>query len=1237
MTTEKQRRIAEQIDAFGGALADMGERELADKAGELAGKARTDAVVVACCGHFSAGKSTLINYLCEAALLPSSPIPTSANIVSIRSGDVSEAVLTYRDGREAHVPIAEVSKHAKDGEAVRTVELRHPIPALGADGALLDTPGVDSTDDLHRQATEAALHLADVVFYVMDYNHVLSEMNMEFSKRLAEMGKPLVLIVNQIDKHRESEVPFEAFRTGVADAFRSWGVEPAATLYTTMKMPEHPHNEAAALRALLATLATTGQPLATRGAATASLELVEEAVRAVRAKHAARREELERLAASEDAEAAERYGTLRATLAERDDVRERLVDRLRNEAGAIAENANITPASTRDAAHAFLESRQPGFKVGFLFAGSKTEEERARRLEAFRADFAEHVGAQLVWHVRDAVKKAGLSLGLDEATVDGAAESIDVGVTSEWLLSKVRAVATVSGEYTLNYAREVASDVRQAARRGAAEAAERLADALEARYAAERPALDAELAALEAQLAHRRELEALDAEERAAWERLTALLPLAVELAREAPPFPDVAALRRGSEGGEGAGAVADGANGAGREGGAAAGERATLDLSRAASSAAAGAAGAEGDLRARFGAAADTLAEASRAVAGLPGLAGAAKALADKAERLREQRFTAALFGAFSAGKSSFANALLGESALPVSPNPTTAAINTVVPPTAEWPHGVACVTMKARETMLADIRHSLQALGESLPSGDLSPDDALRAIHALQRRSDALPPGGKPHLAFLRAVADGWADAAPTLGADVRADRDLFRAYVAEERRSAFVDRIELHYESALSRQGVTLVDTPGADSINARHTGVAFNYMKNADAIFFVTYYNHAFSRADRQFLEQLGRVKDAFELDKMFFLVNAADLASDAAELEDVLEHVRTNLAAFGVRNPRLFPVSSLQALEARQAGDADAAARSGIAAFEDAFRAFAGGELAALAYRSAEGELRRTAGLLQTLRQGARAGEAERRAALERLAKAEAKARELLQGADVESVRKDVAKETGEQLYYVKQRFMYRFGEWYAASFNPSALREDRGDVKQSLGWAWRDLIGYVQTELVNEALAATLRIERFMNRRLAETVERWNGSLRAAVEAYAPETWEELSFPTPDIESVWSGEEPDAKLLSSHYRNAKSFFEGDGRKALRDALEKRWQPSIADSLDALSERLVRWMEEELVRARETALERLSQALSESIESAREALEQPSRAEEIERVSERISSLLDAFDIAASVR
>ena len=69
-----------------------------------------------------------------------------------------------------------------------------------------------------------------------------------------------------------------------------------------------------------------------------------------------------------------------------------------------------------------------------------------------------------------------------------------------------------------------------------------------------------------------------------------------------------------------------------------------------------------------------------------------------------------------------------------------------------------------------------------------------------------------------------------------------------------------------------------------------------------------------RADREFLIQLGRVKDAFELDKMFFIVNAIDLAANDEEAELVQSFVGDELQKFGIRNPRVHGISSLQALQ-----------------------------------------------------------------------------------------------------------------------------------------------------------------------------------------------------------------------------------------------------------------------------------------------------------------------------------
>ena len=92
--------------------------------------------------------------------------------------------------------------------------------------------------------------------------------------------------------------------------------------------------------------------------------------------------------------------------------------------------------------------------------------------------------------------------------------------------------------------------------------------------------------------------------------------------------------------------------------------------------------------------AAAARLSAAAELLAPQPALAAAAQAMRSRRSGCGASRFTIALFGAFSAGKSSLANALIGERVLPVSPNPTTAAINRIVPPTAEQPHGTARVS---------------------------------------------------------------------------------------------------------------------------------------------------------------------------------------------------------------------------------------------------------------------------------------------------------------------------------------------------------------------------------------------------------------------------------------------------------------------------------------------------------------------------------------------------------------
>ncbi len=67
-------------------LFDKGNSVSAEKALDLYIKKENKAFYLSFAGHFSAGKSSMINYLLDKDVLPKSPIPTSANIVKINSG-----------------------------------------------------------------------------------------------------------------------------------------------------------------------------------------------------------------------------------------------------------------------------------------------------------------------------------------------------------------------------------------------------------------------------------------------------------------------------------------------------------------------------------------------------------------------------------------------------------------------------------------------------------------------------------------------------------------------------------------------------------------------------------------------------------------------------------------------------------------------------------------------------------------------------------------------------------------------------------------------------------------------------------------------------------------------------------------------------------------------------------------------------------------------------------------------
>ncbi|OXM88019.1 dynamin family protein [Paenibacillus rigui] len=1151
-------------------VVESGDAENSAKLKQLLQKAEKGSLYIAFCGHFSAGKTSLVNKLCGHMLLPSSPIPTSANIVSIRDGEAGAEVI-HRVQKEGEAPkvqrvaLEELPAYARNGEDIETIELSYPIPLLGDHTILLDTPGIDSTDDAHHLATESALHLADVVFYVMDYNHVQSEINFAFTKKMQEWGKPLYLLINQVDKHRDQELSFDAYQAGVREAFGNWHIQPNGIIYTSVKVPNHPHSEWEKLDWLLKRLIDIRESLTELSLEKSAKHLAQAHAEKMAERNDAVKEQLRAaLEADEGAESAQQqWAELSDALARSEGEPEALRAELRKETAALLDNANITPAVTRDLAHDYLQSRKPGFKVGFFAAAAKTAKEVERRLTAFHNDFAGQLATQIERHLQQALSKAMDDYSQVAAdTVREQVERLHLEIEPQWLAEQVSTSAGFGGDYTLNYMKQVAGEVKLRYRKLAFELIDALSDALAAARQPELAGYRAQLDALQSRLGSLRELERLAAAEAAYAAALQA--PLAAVPA-PVPALPDPAAAGPGTP----------------RAAAPQAGDSAALsaDAAREALAAVAAAAGraprtgaaplAQGAHRARLREAAGQLAAGAAELAGLAQLQSICRSLQEKAERLTNNRFTIALFGAFSAGKSSFANALIGERVLPVSPNPTTAAINKIMPPEPEngWPHGTAKIRMKSLDRLVDDVRYSLEVLG-------ISVNDMEQGLAAIRRLSaEQVSPKGKPHYTFLKAVERGWSAVKDVIGTELKVDTEQFALYAADESKSCFVDLIELYYSNPLTDQGIVLVDTPGADSINARHTGVAFNYIKNADAILFVTYYNHAFSHADKEFLLQLGRVKDSFELDKMFFIVNAADLASSEEELQGVVDHVQANLQQHGIRKPRIYPLSSYYALEGKLAASEETVQASGIAQFEQDFVRFSIEELTEIAIRSGESDLARAADVLKRWIASAQADESERKSRAASLRKSLSEAITMLGGISTAPEERELRKEIDELLYYVKQRSVYRFGELFNLAFNPAVFREEGKDTKTLIQEAWDDLRRMISFDLSQEVLATTLRVENSIHKTAKKRREQWVQAIDGDLADFEPSRYEPASFETPDASEMFTTDAVTGKWLAGFYKNAKHFFEGEGKQTMRTELEARLHEPLGSYADQQANRL----------------------------------------------------------------
>lgn len=379
-------------------------------------------------GLFSAGKSSLLNRLTETALRAVGAVPTTAERAAL------------------------------------------DLPGSGGCVQLIDTPGVDSTDEMHRRITEAALQEADVVVLVMDYQHVEAEANLRLAQSWQREGRPLWLVINQIDKHLDLEGPFDAFRRRIQQTWTNWGIRPDA-VFCVSAAGDHPVSELEQLREALLGLQDQAHELAPRAAAAEIREIIREHVARVIED---RRQTVEEAVWSalgwlpyDQAEAETLLAERTARLEEIE--QRRMADRQAlheaQEAALAAwlrliELAQISPHDTTELGRSYVESLRPDFKVGWWRSADRTAAERRRRLEAFAEALREKVRTNLVWPLQNQLREFVQETSWADAGWLADVDGVAVEVTEAALEAAVKSGALISDRYPYQYVKDVTAALK---------------------------------------------------------------------------------------------------------------------------------------------------------------------------------------------------------------------------------------------------------------------------------------------------------------------------------------------------------------------------------------------------------------------------------------------------------------------------------------------------------------------------------------------------------------------------------------------------------------------------------------------------------------------------------------------------------------------------------------------------------------------------------------------------------
>ncbi len=162
-------------------------------------------------GEFKRGKSTLVNALLGAEVVPSGVLPLTAVPTEIHYGEPATTV-TFQNGDTRRIESSQLAEYVTEAanpenlRGVTRVEVARRSPLLAHGVVLVDTPGIGSVHLHNTAAGHAALLDADGAVMVLSADTPLSDQERALVAQLAERRAPTFFVLNKADHLSNAEL-----------------------------------------------------------------------------------------------------------------------------------------------------------------------------------------------------------------------------------------------------------------------------------------------------------------------------------------------------------------------------------------------------------------------------------------------------------------------------------------------------------------------------------------------------------------------------------------------------------------------------------------------------------------------------------------------------------------------------------------------------------------------------------------------------------------------------------------------------------------------------------------------------------------------------------------------------------------------------------------------------------------------------------------------------------------------